>query len=68
MATERKLGDHRAPAGPGEGDHGRDAGHSAAGDECPGRASACEYLEIIAAEELAKVIGVLGTEVLDREC
>lgn len=41
---------------------------AAAGDDFPGRGVACEFLEIMAAEEMAKVKAALGTEVLDRDC
>ena len=39
-----------------------------AGDDFPGRGSACTELEIMAAEEMAKVWVVLGNEVLNRDC
>lgn len=39
-----------------------------AGDEVPGLGDTCEYLEIMAAEEMAKVEAVVGTEVLTRDC
>jgi hypothetical protein len=32
------------------------------------RGGACEFLEIMAADEMAKVWMVLGTEVLNRDC
>jgi hypothetical protein len=39
-----------------------------AGDKLPGRGSACTHLEIMAADEMAKVWAVLGAEVLNRNC
>ena len=39
-----------------------------AGDDFPGRGNACTHLEIMAADEMAKVFAVLGTEVLNRDC
>jgi hypothetical protein len=39
-----------------------------ASDEFPGRGSSCVTLEIMAAEEMAKVVSVLGTDVLNRDC
>ena len=39
-----------------------------ASDEFPGRGSSCATLEVMAAEELGKVVAVLGTEVLNRDC
>jgi hypothetical protein len=39
-----------------------------AGDDYPGRGSHCATLEIMAAEEMAKVTAVLGTDVLNRNC
>jgi hypothetical protein len=39
-----------------------------AGDDFPGRGNTCTFLEIMAAEEIAKVWVVLGNEVLNRDC
>jgi hypothetical protein len=39
-----------------------------AGDDFPGRGTTCTFLEIMAAEEMAKIWTVLGTEVLNRDC
>jgi hypothetical protein len=61
-------GDRRAPAGPGQGGYGDDAGLAVAGDDLPDRGNACTYLEIMAAEEMAKVLMELGTEALNRDC
>jgi hypothetical protein len=39
------------------------AAFSSPGDDFPGRGTTCTFLEIMAAEEMAKVWTVLGTEV-----